>query len=214
MKIIEQIEWLGQASVRIRYNETTIYIDPFHLKENDIADITFLTHSHYDHLSIEDIQKIADDKTIIYAPFDCVPRLLDAGFKNVLDVVPGSKEKIEGLEFEAVPAYNIKKTTFHPKGNRWVGYIIEWDGVRIYHMGDTERIPEMKEINCDIVLVPLGQTYTMNSVEEAADAVLDVKAKIAIPIHYGLYEGTKEDALKFKDLLENKVEVMIKEPKV
>lgn len=56
----------------------------------------------------------------------------------------------------------------------------------------------MKDIVCDIALLPLGQTYTMNSVEDAAEAAIDVKAKIAIPFHYGLYEGTEEDSVKFR----------------
>jgi L-ascorbate metabolism protein UlaG (beta-lactamase superfamily) len=68
----------------------------------------------------------------------------------------------------------------------------------------------MKTFSCDIAMLPLGQTYTMNSVEDAAEAALDIKAKIAIPIHYGMYEGTKADAEKFKTLLEGKVTVVIK----
>jgi L-ascorbate metabolism protein UlaG (beta-lactamase superfamily) len=93
-----------------------------------------------------------------------------------------------------------------------VGYIVEIDGVKVYHAGDTERIPEMKNIDCDIALLPLGQTYTMNSVEEAAEAALDTGAEVAIPIHYGMYEGTKEDAEKFKELLDGKMKVVILEP--
>jgi len=210
MNIFDQIKWLGQSTVRIETDKAVIYIDPYQIENNDKADYIFITHSHYDHFSIDDIRKIATKKTQIYAPYDCVPQLLDQGFKNVLDVVPGINENLGLFSFETVPAYNIKKTTFHPKGNRWVGYIFNVDGFRIYHAGDTERIPEMKEINCDVALVPLGQVYTMNSVEEAAEAVIDVKAKYAIPIHYGLYEGTKEDALKFKELLKGKVDVIIK----
>jgi L-ascorbate metabolism protein UlaG (beta-lactamase superfamily) len=118
---------------------------------------------------------------------------------------------IDGILIEAVPAYNIVKTNFHPKANNWVGYILTIDKIRIYHTGDTERIPEMKNMACDIILLPLGQTYTMNSVEEAAEATLDVKAKIAIPIHFGLYEGKAEDAQKFQALLKVKVKVIIKQ---
>ena len=67
----------------------------------------------------------------------------------------------------------------------------------------------MKTFTCDIALLPLGQTYTMNSVQDAADAALDVKAKIAIPIHYGLYEGKNEDANQFEKLLKDKIKVLI-----
>ena len=93
----------------------------------------------------------------------------------------------------AVPAYNITRQ-YHKKSSNYLGYVIDFDGISLYHTGDTERIPEMKEIRCDIIMVPLGQTYTMNSVEEAVEVVLDTKARVAIPIHWGLYEGSGEDA--------------------
>lgn len=102
------------------------------------------------------------------------------------------------------------KINYHPKKNKWVGYILTIEDNNVYHAGDTERIPEMKDIVCDIALLPLGQTYTMNSVEDAAEAAIDVKAKIAIPFHYGLYKGTEEDSVKFRKLLKDKVEVVIK----
>ncbi len=96
---------------------------------------------------------------------------------------------------------------FHPKHNGWVGYVVTVGGRRIYHAGDTERIPEMKTFSCDIALLPLGQTYTMESVEDAAAAARDVKASMAIPIHFGMYEGTQADAEKFRDLLEGEIDV-------
>jgi L-ascorbate metabolism protein UlaG (beta-lactamase superfamily) len=106
----------------------------------------------------------------------------------------------------------VVKTNYHPKENNWIGYIIDVDGVLVYHAGDTERIPEMRNMIVDIALLPLGQTYTMNSVEEAAEAAIDINPSIAVPIHYGMYEGSVEDALKFKELLAGKVEVVILEP--
>ena len=69
----------------------------------------------------------------------------------------------------------------------------------------------MKDFSCDIAMLPLGQTYTMNSVKEATEVAIDIQAKIAIPIHYGLYEGTVEDAKEFKKILKDKVKVIIKE---
>ena len=135
--------------------------------------------------------------------------LKEEGYKNITPVSPGDKVTIAGTEIEAVPMYNVEKTQYHPMENAWTGFIINIGGTRVYHAGDTERIPEMKELNCDIAMVPLGQVYTMNSVEEAAEAVLDTGAEIAIPIHYGMYEGSADDAKKFKELLEGKVKVVI-----
>ena len=78
----------------------------------------------------------------------------------------------------------------------------------VYDAGDTERVPEMKDIACDVAFLPLGQTYTMGSPAEAAQAALDVKARIAVPFHFGLYEGSEADAAEFARLLKGKVEVV------
>ncbi len=199
----KSIQWLGQAAVRINYKGHVIYIDPFQLKSAEPADLILITHDHEDHLSLQDIAKIAGPNTRFIVASACVDKLQQAGYKNIQPVVPGSKINVMGLGITAVPAYNLVKQ-MHPKSLNYVGYVIDFDGIKVYHTGDTERIPEMKEIRCDIILLPLGQTYTMNSVEEAVDAVLDTKASIAIPIHWGLYEGTANDAKKFGELLEKR----------
>jgi L-ascorbate metabolism protein UlaG (beta-lactamase superfamily) len=204
------IHWLGQAAVKINAAGKVIYIDPYQLKKEDKADIVLITHSHHDHLSLSDIEKIITGASIIVAPADCHAKLQDLDVAEIKTVSPGQSLTLDNILVRAVPAYNVIKTNFHPKGNKWVGYVLTVDGVKIYHAGDTERIPEMKDFNCDIAMLPLGQTYTMNSVNEAADAAIDVQAKIAIPIHYGLYEGTDEDAEEFKRLLKDKVDVIIK----
>jgi len=209
-KVANNIDWLGQAAVRIHYHNLIIYIDPYQLKDSIKADIILITHSHQDHWSKSDIKKIITSKTTLIAPQACLDESTDLPAKKKIASVPGFITTIDGIHIEAVPAYNVVKTKFHPKSNRWVGYILTLDGIKVYHTGDTERIPEMKNLNVDIVMLPLGQTYTMNSVEEAAETALDVKASIAIPIHFGLYEGTMADAEKFKELLNGKITVEIK----
>jgi L-ascorbate metabolism protein UlaG (beta-lactamase superfamily) len=210
-EMLDNIHWFGQAAVKIEAEGKIIYIDPFKIKKktND-ADIILITHCHQDHLSLADIAKVVKENTLFLAPHSCMKEM-----KKLKSVVmpsgPGMSKDIDGILIEAVPAYNVKKTKFHPKKNKWVGYVLTVNGVKIYHAGDTERIPEMKDFSCDIAMLPLGQTYTMNSVEEAADAALDVNAKIAIPIHYGMYEGKAEDAQRFAELLKDKVQVVIKE---
>jgi len=210
MEMVKNIHWMGQAAVKVDAGNKVIYFDPYQIKEQDKADIILISHSHGDHLSKGDISKVTTENTVIIAPKSCESDLSSVKKAKLLLSEPGFKETVGGITIEAVPAYNVDKTNFHPKANNWVGYIITVDGVRIYHAGDTERIPEMKNFSCDIAMLPLGQTYTMNSVEDAAKAALDVKAKIAIPIHYAMYEGTKADAEKFKALLEGKVAVVIK----
>ena len=210
MEMAEKIHWLGQAAVKIVAGGKVIYMDPYQISDKDKADIILISHSHRDHFSTNDISKIRKKNTVFIAPKDCKKNIEDLFKTGVTVLEPGMSTKIGDILIEAVPAYNVIKTHYHPKKNRWVGYILTIDGVRVYHAGDTERIPEMKNFTCDIAMLPLGQTYTMNSVEEATEAAMDVKAKIAIPIHYGMYEGTADDAEKFKKILKDKVKAIIK----
>lgn len=200
-----KIEWLGHASFKIS-NKLKIYIDPFELTEGEKADLIFITHEHYDHCSIKDIKKLVKDDTIVIATEDCIAKLRD--FK-VFPVIPGKNYEVRGIKFYTLPAYNISKA-FHTKASNWVGYVIEVENVKIYHAGDTDFIPEMKELKgIDIALVPVGGTYTMNA-EEAAKAVNSFKPKIAIPMHYGKIVGSETDAEKFKKLVkEAKVEILL-----
>lgn len=203
LRFASAIGWLGQATVRIHHNGKVIYIDPYQLKATDKADLILITHDHNDHLSLPDIAKIAGPETRLVVAAACREKLEQAGYKNIQTVSPGSEITVMDLMISAVPAYNITKP-MHPKNKGYVGYVIDFGGIRVYHTGDTERVPEMKEIRCDIILVPLGQKYTMNSVEDAVEAVTDTGASVAIPIHYGLYEGSVEDAQKFTELLKSK----------
>ncbi|MEW5803360.1 MAG: MBL fold metallo-hydrolase [bacterium] len=209
-ELIEKIHWLCQSAVKIDTDGQVIYFDPYRIKKSDKADIILISHKHDDHLSVGDISKIAHKNTVFIAPEDCVQDLAKVKKSKIIPMEPGMKTNVNGILIEAVPAYNIVKTKFHPKENKWMGYTLTIHGVKIYHAGDTERIPEMKDFTCDIAMVPLGQTYTMNDVKEAANAVIDTQAKIAIPIHYGLYEGKADDAVEFKKLLKDKVNVIIK----
>ena len=207
--IAEKILWTGQASVKIPGLGANIYVDPLKIKAEDKADIVLITHSHDDHLSLSDLKKVCCDQTTILAPKDVASKIKNIPQKETLIVAPGDTVSINNVKIEAVPMYNIKKTNYHPKSKNWVGYLINGNGITVYHAGDTERIPEMKNIQCDIALLPLGQKYTMNSVEDAAESAKDVGAKLAIPIHYGLYEGTTKDAVKFKELLAGHMTVIL-----
>lgn len=211
-RIANDIIWYGQSAIKITYLDKNLYVDPFKVPSGSPkSDVILITHSHSDHLSEESLRIIYKDDCIIYAPDDCCVKLKEMGFSNCHSIKPGESIKYGNMSVEAVPAYNTEKTN-HPKQNKWVGYIITMDGIRIYHPGDTNRVPEMKQLHCDIAFMPLGQTYTMSGVEEAVDAVCDVKASVAVPFHYGMYEGTEEDANLFKKLLESRqVKVIIKE---
>jgi len=200
-----KIHWLGHASIRID-GDKTIYIDPWKLKEDGpLADIILITHSHYDHCSKNDVDRIRRDSTVVLAPPDCVESLPPGFFP----VVPGMKKTIEGVVIRAVPAYNIGKS-FHPRANDWVGYIIEMGEEKIYYTGDTDHIPEMDDIKADILIVPVGGTYTMTA-DEAARSARVINPRLAIPIHFGSVVGSRIDAEEFKRLAGVPVEILAEE---
>lgn len=211
--MLENIEVLCHSSIKIS-KEKIIYIDPFKINENfNDADIVFITHSHYDHYSKEDINKIKKDDTKIIAPKETIEKLLQEGYKqeSLISVEPNKEYKVEEIKFETISAYNIDKQ-FHPKENEWVGYIIELQGIKYYIAGDTDINEENRKVKCDVAFVPVGGTYTMNY-KEATNFINEIKPKIAVPIHYGSVVGTKQDAINFIGLVEPNIrcEILIKE---
>ncbi len=199
--MLKNIKRLGHAGFAINALDKIIVIDPFQIKEIVPADIILITHSHYDHCSVEDIDKIKKSDTVIVTEAESAKKLSG----NVRVVKPGDKINVSGVQIEAVKAYNTNKT-FHPKTNGWLGFIITVDGIRIYHAGDTDLIPEMDKFEVDIALLPVSGTYVMTA-EEAVEAAKRLKPEIAIPMHFDSIVGSKEDAIKFKKDLEGICEV-------
>lgn len=203
------LEVLCHSSIRIT-EDKIIYIDPFKIDKNyNDADYVFCTHSHYDHFSPEDIEKVKKEDTILIVTSDIEDEAKKIVNKeNVFIVEPDKKYDIKGLKIETTYSDNIDKQ-FHPKENKWVGYIIEINNKRYYVAGDTDNINEIQDIECDVALIPIGGTYTMNY-KEAAELANDINASTVIPIHYGTIVGDKEDAIRFKELVKNKeVKILI-----
>ena len=204
------IEVLCHSSIKIETKGKIIYLDPFKIREETFdADIIAITHSHYDHFSEEDINKIKNEKTKILVTNDLYKRTLELGFEkeNITVVIANSSYKILDIEINTILAYNINKK-FHPRQNNWVGYILNIEGKRIYVAGDTDATEENKKVECDIALVPVGGTYTM-TYNEAAELINNIKPQIAIPMHYGEIVGNKDDGNKFRGLVNNNIEVEV-----
>ncbi len=205
------IEVFTQNSIRISCGAGKVYIDPFKMKEEPHdADIILITHEHYDHFSPEDISKVSKPGTIIVVPEKMLSKAQGAlgSSYNFVTVMQNDRKMVGSLELETIPAYNISKQ-FHPKVAEWVGYILNADGKRIYAAGDTDATPEARSVKCDIALVPIGGTYTMDP-KEAAKLVNEIKPETAIPVHYGGVVGRPEDGEIFKKSVSSSINVELK----
>lgn len=200
-----KITWLGHASFKIS-NGKTLYIDPYEIKTEGKADILLLSHSHSDHLNIDDIKKVVNNNTSIVADIQCADIVKKIDVKEIIIVKPGEKINVNGTKIETIVAYNTNKINsdtnklFHPKEDDGVGFIITIDNIKIYYAGDTDVIQEMNNIQTDIALLPVSGTYVMTA-EEAAEAVRIIKPKIVVPMHYGKIVGNEKDAERFKQLV-------------
>jgi len=207
----ENIRVLTHNSIRIESGSDVIYVDPFQVKGTPRdASFILITHDHYDHFSPEDIAKVAGDDSVLVVPEKMERKAKEAAGKvgDIYTVKPGEDREIGNLHFETVPAYNLLKP-FHPKSAGWVGYVLMIDGKRIYIAGDTDATKEAKSVKCDIILVPVGGTYTMDA-KKAAELVNEIEPEVTIPTHYGNIVGKKEDGEHFSGLVKAPVRVDLK----
>jgi L-ascorbate metabolism protein UlaG (beta-lactamase superfamily) len=202
--LIKRLAWLGHDSYRVD-GDLTFYFDPYEIEEGKDADIILISHEHFDHCSPADVAKIQKDDTVIVTDVASAAKLKG----DVTTMRPGDRVTVQGVDIEAVPAYNVNKQ-FHPKNAEMLGFIVTIDGVRLYHAGDTDFIPEMNGLKVDIALLPVSGTYVMTA-DEAVQAAQAIELKVAIPMHYGAIVGDKSDAENFRDQLAGKIEVVILE---
>ena len=204
------ITFLGHSSLLMVFNGKNIFVDPFgqvaDYAKLPLADVIISTHEHYDHLDQQAVEAIRTPVTVLV--------LNPAGVAKVGEGIAmrnGDNQSIAGLQIEAVPAYNILHKRedgqpFHPKGVG-NGYILTFGNTRLFLAGDTENIPEMKNLHAiDIAFLPMNLPYTMTP-EMVADAARTIRPRILYPYHYG-----NTDVSKLVDLLkdEKSIEVRIR----
>ena len=187
-----------------------IYIDPVEVNSSEKADYIFLTHSHLDHLSVKDIEKLIKSETAFICSKGVAKKLKDFS-NNVRIVGPGDTLALEGLSCEATAAYNTRPVFLwikaHPESKENVGFVLTMNnGMRIYHAGDTDYIPEMNQLkNIQIALIPIGgDNLTMNE-EEAACMVNAIMPDRVVPMHYEIKQREKLD--RFRSFVDQQIVV-------
>ena len=197
-----EIRWNGHDGFRIEVDGNKIYVDPYKLIPSYVsksdADIILISHNHFDHLSIDDIKYVINENTKIICSHECVEVLKKNQIENeIIPLKPKEARTVGNIEIRGIEAYNTDKK-FHPKKDEKIGFIINVNNLKIYHTGDTDIIPEMENVNPDILFVPVSGTYVMTAKEagKATNELIKPK-KIAIPMHYGSIVGSVKDAEDF-----------------
>lgn len=201
-----KMTWLGHAGFIIE-GSRKIAFDPFKVKNAEKVEFLFITHDHFDHCSLEDIEKVTNENTVVFCAAECVGKIAKLKVNDIIPMQPNERKEHEDITIETIPAYNTNKQ-FHPRADNKLGFIVTLDSKRIYHAGDTDATDELKSLkNIDIALVPVSGKYVMTA-KEAAEAINIMKPKLAIPMHYGEIVGDKNDAEKFKALTDVNVEIL------
>ncbi|MDA0310499.1 MAG: MBL fold metallo-hydrolase [Gemmatimonadetes bacterium] len=201
-ELLDGITWFRGSSLRIRRMGLEIHADPIHVTDNSKADFVLLTHPHYDNFSEDDIERVRTSETIIIAPASMKHQLADADHF----MRPGDMLQIEGFDVLAVPAHNVDKK-FHTPEHGWLGYVFTIGDTTYYHAGDTDFLPAMFGIRCDVAFLPCGGHYTMG-VEDAARAGEACGASTIVPIHWGDAHEDKQDVERLKDLFSGDVVIL------
>lgn len=202
------LTWLGHAGFLIEPADgkrPSCVIDPFLPQDRTVdprpVDVALITHPHYDHLSVDDLDGFVGEATALVAVEACRKELVEAWpDHDLVFVAPGDTTEVRGVGIEAVPAYNVNKN-YHPRDEGWVGYVLDVGGTRIYHAGDTDLVPAMDALDdLDVALLPVGGTYTMDATEAVKAAEL-LDARVCVPMHFGSVVGTPRDAERFVEAL-------------
>ena len=195
--MLDRVTWFRQSALRWADDERTIYVDPWGVGENaPPADLILITHAHSDHFQPDEIAALTKPGTKLVAPHDVAAELSG----DVTPVAPGESHHVGGVGFTTVPAYNTREEAlgFHPRSNRWVGYVLELAGTTFYHAGDTDHAPELDDVETDVAFLPVGGHYTMNAVE-AGGLARSIAPQIAVPFHFGFVVGSASDGDRFRE---------------
>jgi L-ascorbate metabolism protein UlaG (beta-lactamase superfamily) len=205
---------IRHASLTLAANKKLVYVDPSPAAlfvHRAKADLILITDIHADHLDLGAISELHKGDTTIIAP-PAVSKHI-SGSRALQN---GQETTWDGWRIEAVPMYNIRRGPepglfYHPKG-RGNGYVLTYGGKRFYIAGDTENIPEMRNLkNIEVAFIPMNLPFTMTP-QEAAAAVKAFHPRVVYPYHYRNGNGTLADLNQFKaDLAGTGIEVRLRD---
>lgn len=202
--MIDRIQWLGHGSFVIT-GSPTIYINPWRIsRDAPQADIILISHDHYEHCSLADVNKLRDDHTTIITN------------ERAASIIPGStilrpwQSMTHGrTSVQSVPAYSPNSFE-HPREDGGLGFIISMKYYDIYYAGDTELIPEMQRVHPDIAILPIDGRGTMDAAQ-AAQAAEIMRPRWVIPSNWNKQLGgtLPLDVLQFQNMVSTNAEVVI-----
>lgn len=199
------VQPVQHASLIFTINGVTIYADPSgaaNFKGQKAPDLILITDIHGDHFDLKTLDAVKQATTWLVVPQVVADKLPEADKTHLVILKNGDQKVVSGISIRAIPMYNLPEssTAMHTKG-RGNGYILGIGGKNIYLSGDTQGIPEMRNLrNIDVAFICMNLPYTMD-VKEAADAVLSFKPRIVYPYHYRGQNGFS-DINEFKKLVE------------
>lgn len=190
-----KLKYISQSCVMVELGGKIVYFDPYQIPSgSEKADIVLISHDHFDHFEEGSLKIIKKADTKVFGP---------QTMKNINSIGKGlstnDSVQLFSLSIKTVPAYNPSKK-FHPKSNGFIGFIVSDGKTTIYHAGDTDLIPEMKNIQgIDYAFLPVGDYFTMGF-NEAIEALKIIRPKNMIPIH-----SEKKDLSQFAKLVKEKI---------
>ncbi len=196
------ITWLGHASFEAKMGGKTLLFDPWldpKPKEYERfvppattaerirkADLIFITHEHYDHCDPYDVATIVQTTFAhVIAPSPALAKL-KIPERNKITAVAGDSFSFQGVDIDVLPA-------LHPQSAQPVAFRVSAGGKSVFHAGDTYDNYALSKVDCDVALVPIGGSFTMD-VLGSVTALKKIRCKFAVPMHYGTFSRIEADA--------------------
>lgn len=204
-----KVTWLGHASLKVQSGTKLLFIDPYAGDEEAYrpADVILISQWHFDHCSMNLVRKASNDDTQVLGTPEVAAQIFPSSILHV-----NEHRVLDGMEVIGMPT---KEEHIDMRGHKenvsTIGFLLNVEKKTIYYMADSCFVPGTENVKPDVLLIPVGGTYTQGPQEAAATAKL-LNPKLAIPIHWGSVVGSRDDAELFKELVEPDIPVKVLNP--